>query len=168
MRAEKWAAADGGFAAYVEVRRAELLEMRRLASDGQASLNMGYFERAQEAVKKDPRYIAAKAENYLKQSGIGDTAFFGPEAEFFVFSDVRFSTGSDHGFYSVDSPEASWNSGSEEPGGNLGYKPRSQEGYFPTPPNDSLQDVRSEMCMVMKELGITIEAQHHEVATAGQ
>ena len=121
-----------------------------------------------ERYTRDPRYIATKAENYLKQSGIGDTAYFGPEAEFFVFSDVRFSTGPDHGFYSVDSPEASWNTGAEEPGGNLGFKPRAQEGYFPTPPTDTLQDLRSEMCMVMKGLGITIEAQHHEVATAGQ
>ncbi len=121
-----------------------------------------------ERYSRDPRYIAAKAENYLKQSGIGDTAFFGPEAEFFVFSDVRFSTGPDHGFYSVDSPEASWNSGAEEPGGNLGYKPRAQEGYFPTPPLDSLQNLRTEMCLEMAKLGISIEAQHHEVATAGQ
>jgi glutamine synthetase len=121
-----------------------------------------------ERYSRDPRYIATKAENYLKQSGIGDTAFFGPEAEFFIFSDARFSTGPDHGFYSVDSPEASWNSGTEEPGGNLAYKPRAQEGYFPTPPLDSQQDIRSEMCMVMKELGIAVEAQHHEVATAGQ
>ncbi len=121
-----------------------------------------------ERYSRDPRYIADKAENYLKQSGIGDIAYFGPEAEFFIFSDVRFSTGADHGFYSVDSPEASWNSGAEEPGGNLGYKPRAQEGYFPTPPTDSLQDIRTEMCLVMKDLGISVEAQHHEVATAGQ
>ncbi len=121
-----------------------------------------------ESYSRDPRYIARKAENYLKRSGIGDTAFIGPEAEFFVFSDVRFSTGADHGFYSVDSPEASWNSGSEEPGGNLGYKPRAQEGYFPTPPIDTLQDIRTEMVLEMQKLGIGIEAQHHEVATAGQ
>ncbi len=121
-----------------------------------------------ERYSRDPRYIAVKAENYLKQSGIGDTAYIGPEAEFFIFSDVRFSTGADHGFYSVDSPEASWNSGAEEPGGNLGHKPRSQEGYFPTPPTDSLQDVRTEMVLTMQKLGIGIEAQHHEVATAGQ
>jgi glutamine synthetase len=121
-----------------------------------------------DAYSRDPRYIAKKAEAYLKASGIGDTAYFGPEAEFFVFSDVRFSTGPDHGFYSIDSPEGSWNSGSEEPGGNLGYKPRSQEGYFPTPPTDSLQDLRTEMVLTMQKLGIKIEAQHHEVATAGQ
>ncbi|MBW2382350.1 MAG: type I glutamate--ammonia ligase [Deltaproteobacteria bacterium] len=122
-----------------------------------------------ENYSRDPRYIAKKAEAYLKSSGIGDTAFFGPEAEFFVFSDARFSTGADHGFYSIDSPEGSWNSGAEEPGGNLAYKPRSQEGYFPTPPTDSLQDLRTEMVLVMQQqLGIKIEAQHHEVATAGQ
>jgi glutamine synthetase len=121
-----------------------------------------------DAYSRDPRYIAKKAEAYLKASGIGDTAYFGPEAEFFVFSDVRFSTGPDHGFYSIDSPEGSWNSGAEEPGGNLGYKPRSQEGYFPTPPTDSLQDLRTEMVLTMQKLGIKVEAQHHEVATAGQ
>jgi glutamine synthetase len=121
-----------------------------------------------ERYSRDPRYIATKAENYLKQSGIGDTAYFGPEAEFFVFSDVRFSTGADHGFYSVDSPEASWNTGAEEPGGNLGGKVPAQQGYFPTPPLDSLQNLRTEMCLEMAKLGITVEAQHHEVATAGQ
>jgi len=121
-----------------------------------------------ERYSRDPRYIATKAENYLRQTGIGDTAYFGPEAEFFIFNDARFSTGPDHGFYSIDSQEASWNSGAEEPGGNLAYKPRSQEGYFPAPPLDSLQDVRTEMCLRMKELGIQVEAQHHEVATAGQ
>ena len=121
-----------------------------------------------ERYSRDPRYIASKAENYLKQSGIGDTAFFGPEAEFFVFSDARFSTGTDHGYYQIDSPEGSWNSGAEEPGGNLAYKPRTQQGYFPTPPVDSLQDLRTEMTLQMQELGITIEAHHHEVATGGQ
>jgi len=121
-----------------------------------------------ERYSRDPRYIAAKAENYLKQSGIADTAYFGPEAEFFILSDARFSTGTDHGFYYIDSPEGSWNSGAEEAGGNLAYKPRSQQGYFPAPPPDSLQDVRTEMCLVMQRLGIKIEAQHHEVATAGQ
>jgi glutamine synthetase len=121
-----------------------------------------------ERYSRDPRYIATKAENYLKQAGIGDTAYFGPEAEFFILGDARFSTGPDHGFYSVDSPEAAWNSGAEEPGGNLAYKPRAQEGYFPTPPLDSLQDVRTEMCLTMQKLGIKLEAHHHEVATAGQ
>jgi len=121
-----------------------------------------------ESYSRDPRNIAKKAEAYLKRSGIGDTAFIGPEAEFFVFSDARFSTGPDHGFYSIDSPEASWNSGAEEPGGNLAYKPRMQQGYFPTPPLDSLQDLRTEMVLTMQKIGLKIEAQHHEVATAGQ
>ena len=117
---------------------------------------------------RDPRYIAKKAEAYLRQLGVGDTAYFGPEAEFFVFSDARFSTGSNHAFYQIDSAEAVWNSGSEEEGGNLAYKPRSKEGYFPVPPTDSFQNLRTEMVLVMQQLGIAIEAQHHEVATAGQ
>jgi glutamine synthetase len=117
---------------------------------------------------RDPRWIARKAENYLKQTGIGDTVYIGPEAEFFLFSDARFSTGPDHGFYSVDSPEGIWNSGREEPGGNLAYKPRHKEGYFPVPPMDSLHDIRTEMVLVMEQLGINVEAHHHEVATAGQ
>ena len=117
---------------------------------------------------RDPRYIAKKAEAYLQQSGIGDTIFVGPEAEFFVFDDARFSTGHNHGFYQIDSVEGRWNSGSEEEGGNLAYKPRYKEGYFPVPPTDSLQNLRTEMVLVMQQLGITVEAQHHEVATAGQ
>jgi glutamine synthetase len=121
-----------------------------------------------ERYSRDPRWIAKKAENYLKQTGIGDTVFFGPEAEFFLFNDARFSTGPDHGFYSIDSLEAAWNTGREEPGGNLAYKPRHQEGYFGVPPIDSLQDIRSEMVLAMQKLGIAVEAHHHEVATAGQ
>ncbi len=121
-----------------------------------------------ERYSRDPRYIANKAENYLKQSGIGDTAYIGPEAEFFIFDDARFSTGPDHGFYSVDSIEGAWNTGREEEGGNLAYKPRAQEGYFPVPPIDQHQDLRTEMVLMMEKLGIRVEAQHHEVATAGQ
>jgi glutamine synthetase len=121
-----------------------------------------------ERYSRDPRYIAVKAENYLKQSGIGDTAFVGPEAEFFIFDDARFSTGNDHGFYKIDSIEGSWNSAREEEGGNLAFKPRAQEGYFPAPPLDKHQDIRTEMVLTMQKLGIEIEAQHHEVATAGQ
>ena len=117
---------------------------------------------------RDPRYIAKKGEQYLKQSSIGDTAFFGPEAEFFVFNDARFSTAPNHGFYQIDSIEGIWNSDREEDGGNLGYKPRHKEGYFPVPPTDSMQNLRTEMCLVMEELGIELEAHHHEVATAGQ
>jgi glutamine synthetase len=117
---------------------------------------------------RDPRHIAQKAEAYLKQTGIGDTAFFGPEAEFFVFHDARFSTGHNHGFFEIDSVEGAWNTGREEEGGNLAYKPRHKEGYFPVPPTDSQQDLRTEMCLVMQQLGIHLEAHHHEVATAGQ
>jgi len=120
-----------------------------------------------EAYTRDPRHIAQKAEAYLKSTGVGDTVFFGPEAEFFVFDDVRYHSDQSGAFYQVDSVEAQWNTGRDE-GPNLGYKPRYKEGYFPVPPTDSMMDLRSEMVMVMQECGIDIEAQHHEVATAGQ
>jgi len=120
-----------------------------------------------EKYSKDPRNIAQKAEAYLKSTGIGDTAYFGPEAEFFVFDDVRYQNDSNQCFYAVDSVEGIWNSGSdEEP--NLGYKPRHKEGYFPVSPSDSLQDIRSEMLLLMEEVGISMECHHHEVATGGQ
>jgi glutamine synthetase len=116
---------------------------------------------------RDPRNIARKAEAYLKSTGIGDTAFFGPEAEFFIFDDIRFDQTEHSGYYFIDSVEGRWNTGREEfP--NLGYKPRYKEGYFPVPPTDSMQDIRSEMMLMMEELGIHIECQHHEVATGGQ
>jgi len=121
-----------------------------------------------EPYSRDPRWIAKKAQKYLKQTGIADTVNFGPEAEFFVFSDARFSTGPEHGFYSLDSGEAAWNTGREEAGGNLAYKTRHKQGYFPVPPTDTLQDLRTEMVLTMENLGIPIEAHHHEVATAGQ
>ena len=117
---------------------------------------------------RDPRHIAKKAEAFLKQTGVGDTAYFGPEAEFFLFNSARFHTGPNEGYYHLDSLEGAWNTGREEDGGNLAYKPRAKEGYFPVPPLDKLQDIRTEMVLVMQELGIHIEAQHHEVATAGQ
>jgi glutamine synthetase len=117
---------------------------------------------------RDPRHIARKAENYLSQSGIGDTIYVGPEAEFFIFNSARFGTAAHEGFYHIDSVEGSWNTGSHEEGGNLAYKPRAQEGYFPTPPTDHFQDLRTEMVLNMQNLGIVVEAQHHEVATAGQ
>ncbi len=120
-----------------------------------------------EPYEKDPRNIAQKAENYLKSSGIGDVAFFGPEPEFFIFDDVRFSTSYNHGFYFIDSIEGRWNSGREEDP-NLGYKPRYKEGYFPVPPTDSLNDLRNKMVLEMMKVGIQVECQHHEVATAGQ
>jgi glutamine synthetase len=117
---------------------------------------------------RDPRYIARKAEAYLKQTGIGDTAYFGPEAEFFVFNSARFSTSANEGFYHIDSREGVWNSGADEGGANLAYKTRHKQGYFPVPPTDTQQDLRTEMCLEMQQLGIEIETQHHEVATAGQ
>ena len=120
-----------------------------------------------EAYSRDPRYIAQKASNYLKSTGIADTVYFGPEAEFFVFDDIRFDQTTNSGYYYIDSKEGIWNSGSyEEP--NLGYRPRHKEGYFPVPPTDSLEDLRVEMVIAMQKCGIQIEAQHHEVATAGQ
>lgn len=115
---------------------------------------------------KDPRYIAEQAEAYLKATSIGDVAYFGPEAEFFIFDGVRFDQNAQSGYYFVHSEEGVWNSGAE--GNNLGYKPRHKEGYFPVPPTDSQEDIRSEMVREMEKAGIIIEKQHHEVATAGQ
>jgi glutamine synthetase len=120
-----------------------------------------------ESYTRDPRFITRKAEAYLKSSGIGDTAYFGPEAEFFIFDDIRFETSKNTAFYKIDSIEGIWNSGRDE-GPNLGYKPRHKEGYFPVPPMDKFQDLRTEMLVTLENLGIPIEAQHHEVATAGQ
>src|SRR6266550_8466202 len=121
-----------------------------------------------EPYARDPRNIAIKAEKYLKSTGLGDVAYFGPEAEFFIFDEVRYAAEPHHGFYKIDSIEGAWNSGREEPGGNLGYKPRYKEGYFPVAPTDSQQDIRTEMCRLMETVGIVVERQHHEVATAGQ
>lgn len=115
-----------------------------------------------------PRTIAQKAIDYLNTTGIGDTAFFGPEAEFFIFDDVRFDQTQNSGYYYVDSIEGRWNSGKEEPGGNLGYKPRYKEGYFPVAPTDTSQDMRTEMLLTMAKCGVPIEKHHHEVATGGQ
>ncbi|MFP3999123.1 MAG: type I glutamate--ammonia ligase [Desulfobacterales bacterium] len=120
-----------------------------------------------EAYSRDPRHVAQKAENYLRQSGIGDTAFIGPEAEFFIFDDVRFDSQRNKAFYMVDSVEGVWNTGRDE-GPNLAYKPRHKEGYFPVPPMDKGQDIRTEMMLTLEDLGIDVECQHHEVATAGQ
>ncbi|MGD9173620.1 MAG: type I glutamate--ammonia ligase [Desulfobacterales bacterium] len=120
-----------------------------------------------EAYTRDPRNIAQKADAYLKSSGIGDVAYFGPEAEFFIFDDIRFESTRYAAFYEIDSVEGNWNTGRDE-GPNLGYKPRHKEGYFPVPPMDKFQDLRTEMLLTLENLGIEIEAQHHEVATAGQ
>jgi glutamine synthetase len=116
---------------------------------------------------RDPRHIARKAEAHLKSTGVGDAAYFGPEPEFFILDEVRFDTNQHESYYHVDSVEGRWNSGRAE-GPNLGYKPRYKEGYFPVQPTDSLQDIRQEMVMVMEKVGIRVEKQHHEVATAGQ
>ena len=118
--------------------------------------------------EKDPRYVAKKAEEYLVSTGIADTSFWGPEAEFYIFDDVRFGQDQRSGFYFLDSVEGAWNSGEFEEGGNLGYKPRYKEGYFPVPPTDHYQDLRSEMTHNLEVSGIEIEVQHHEVGTAGQ
>jgi len=120
-----------------------------------------------EPYTRDPRNIAKKADAYLKSSGLGDVAYIGPEAEFFIFDDIRFESTRFGAFYEIDSIEGAWNTGRDE-GPNLGYKPRHKEGYFPVPPMDKFQDLRTEMVLTLEELGIETEAQHHEVATAGQ
>jgi glutamine synthetase len=124
--------------------------------------------RTGEPYNRCPRVIAQKAVDYLKTTGIGDTAYIGPEAEFFVFEDVRFDQNEHEGYYHVDSVEGRWNSGRKEDGGNLGYKPRYKEGYFPVAPTDTLQDIRTEMLLIMAKCGVPIEKHHHEVATGGQ
>ncbi|MDR7482067.1 MAG: type I glutamate--ammonia ligase [Armatimonadota bacterium] len=116
---------------------------------------------------RDPRFIAQKAEEYVRKTGIATAVYFGPEAEFFVFDEVRYDQSAHQAFYMVDSSEGIWNSGRDEKP-NLGYKPRHKEGYFPVPPSDSLQEFRSELVLKMQEAGIEVEVHHHEVATAGQ
>ncbi len=116
---------------------------------------------------RDPRYIAKKAEMYLKASGIADEVYFGPEAEFFIFNSVRFDQTENSSYYFIDSDEGDWNTGRDEKP-NLGYKIRFKEGYFPVPPHDSIQDLRSRIILKMIESGIDVEVHHHEVATAGQ
>jgi glutamine synthetase len=120
-----------------------------------------------ERYSRDPRNVAKKAEAYLKASGVADVAYFGPEAEFYIFNDVRYDTTPHSGYYFLDSDEGIWNSGRDEKP-NLGYKIRYKGGYFPVPPSDSLQDLRSEMMLTLIESGVASEIQHHEVGTAGQ
>ena len=120
-----------------------------------------------ESYTRDVRHIAQKAEAYLISTGIADTSYWGPEAEFFMFNDVRYGQDHHSGYYFVDSREGSWNTGTDE-GPNLGYKPRYKEGYFPVPPSDSMQDIRSEMILKMIESGVDVEVHHHEVGTGGQ
>jgi glutamine synthetase len=121
-----------------------------------------------EPYSRDPRFVARKAEEYLKGTGIAETSYWGPEAEFYIFDSARFAQNQNSSFHYVDSEEGAWNSGREEEGGNLAYKPRYKEGYFPVPPTDHFQDLRSEMVSVMEAMGLRIEVHHHEVGTAGQ
>ena len=118
--------------------------------------------------ERDPRSVARRAEDYLKSTGIADTAFFGPEPEFFVFDDVRWSASMKGMSYNVDSEEAEWNSEKVYEDGNIGHRPGLKGGYFPVPPVDSLNDLRAAMCLAMEEMGVEVEVHHHEVATAGQ
>ncbi len=120
-----------------------------------------------ESYSRDPRYVARKAQEHLLSTGVADTAYFGPEPEFFIFDDVRFETQGHKSFYMVDSVEGQWNTGTDE-GPNLAYKPRTKQGYFPAPPMDHYQDLRSEMSAVLHQVGIPTELHHHEVASGGQ
>jgi glutamine synthetase len=121
-----------------------------------------------ELYEKDPRGIAKRAEAYLKSTGIGDSAYFGPEAEFFIFDSVRFKSDMSGALYAVESEEAAWNSEKDYEGGNLGHRPGVKGGYFPVPPVDSAQDIRTQMVLTMQAMGLTMEWHHHEVATANQ
>ena len=118
--------------------------------------------------ERDPRSAAKRAEAYMRSTGIADEAFFGPENEFFIFDDVRWSSQMHTAFYAIDSYEGAWQSGKQIEEGNLGHRPGIKGGYFPVPPVDSLQDIRSAMCLALEEMGLTVEVHHHEVATAGQ
>ncbi len=118
--------------------------------------------------ERDPRSVAKRAEEYLKSTGLGDTAFFGPEPEFFIFDDVRWDCNMSGSFVKIDSEEAAWNSEKAIEGGNMGHRPRVKGGYFPVPPVDSVHDIRATMCNVMEEIGLDVEVHHHEVATACQ
>jgi glutamine synthetase len=121
-----------------------------------------------EPYSRDPRNVAAKAEAHLKATGIGDTVYFGPEAEFYIFDDVRFETRQNAGYYYIDSLEGAWNTGRAEEGGNRGYKPRYKGGYFPVPPVDHFADLRDTMTQTLLSVGLEVERAHHEVGTAGQ
>ncbi len=122
---------------------------------------------SKEPYSRDPRFVAKKAEAYLQKTGLAEVSYWGPEIEFFLFDDIRFDQGENFGYYYIDSVEGDWNTGKEERP-NLGYKARYKEGYFPTPPHDTLQDIRSEMMITLRKIGIPVQCHHHEVATAGQ
>jgi glutamine synthetase len=121
-----------------------------------------------EPYSRDPRYIGAKAEAHLRKTGIADTSYWGPEAEFFIFDNIRFDQNQHSGYYFIDSEEAVWNTGQDHGSKNLGYRLRNKEGYFPVPPADTLQDLRSEIILKLIAAGVRVEVHHHEVATAGQ
>jgi glutamine synthetase len=137
----------------------------------QKTLNINFFIHdpvTREAYSRDPRNVAKKAEEYLKASGIADTAYFGPEAEFYIFDSVRYDTNAHESYYHVDSEAGAWNSGRDEEGGNLGYKVRHKGGYFPVAPYDHYGDLRDAMAIALAGVGIQVERAHHEVGTAGQ
>ncbi|HXF56317.1 MAG TPA: type I glutamate--ammonia ligase [Actinomycetota bacterium] len=121
-----------------------------------------------EMYTRDPRWIARKAETHLVQTGIADVSYWGPECEFYIFDSIRFDQNEHEGYYHIDAVEGAWNSGAEEPGGNKGYKPRYKEGYFPLPPMDHYQDLRTQMVLNLQKVGVEVEVHHHEVGTAGQ
>ena len=137
-----------------------------------ATLNINCFVKdpvTGETYSRDPRFIAKKAELYLKQTGIADVSYWGPEAEFYIFDSIRFDQNQFEGYYHIDAEEGVWNSGAAGPDGkNLGYRPRYKEGYFPVPPMDHYQDLRSQMVLNLEKTGVKIEVHHHEVGTAGQ
>ena len=136
-----------------------------------ATLNITCFVKdpvTGEDYSRDPRNIAKKAELYLKQTGIADRSYWGPEAEFYIFDSIRHDQSQFEGYYHIDSVAGAWTSGKEEAGGNLGYKPRYKGGYFALPPTDKYQDLRTDMVLNLEKVGLTIEVHHHEVGTAGQ
>jgi glutamine synthetase len=135
------------------------------------TLNLTFFVHdplTGEPYTRDPRNVARKAQEYLRGTGIADTVYFGPEAEFYIFGSARFETGPNAGYYYIDSEEGAWNTGRDEVGGNLAYRPRYKGGYFPVPPTDHYADLRSAMVRALIDAGIGVEMQHHEVGTGGQ
>ena len=143
--------------------------MDPFADEPQLNLRCDIIEpRTMQGYNRDPRSVARRAEEYLKSTGIGDDAFFGPEPEFFVFDEIKWSVGMDKQFFQIGSEEAAWSTGADIEGGNAGHRPRVKGGYFPVPPVDSLSDLRGAMCDTMEAMGLTVELHHHEVANAGQ
>jgi glutamine synthetase len=163
-----------GFQAIHESDMALVPDLGTARLDGfrkDSTLNINFFIHdpiTGEQYSRDPRNVAKKAEAYLASSGIADTAYFGPEAEFYVFDDVRFETKQNKSFYEIDSEAGAWNTGRVEEGGNRGYKVRYKGGYFPAPPVDHFADLRAEMSLELGKNGLKVERQHHEVGTAGQ